>query len=887
MAIPGEARCREVAPCGEGPWGDIPVEANTQFVDQAYAGADSDGTAARPWTTIQRAIHEAGDGAIVAVAAGSYVEDVSIAGKAVRLWGRCPGLVEVQGAGARLGANEALRVASSGAEVRGIGVTGAGIGVRVSGARDVTIEQIWVHGVNDMGILVDDVYGSTSVMLRGSLVEENRDVGVYVYGAHATVESTVIRSTKPSADGAAGWGIGAKDDAATGERATVGMRACVIEQNHDAGVHVYGSDATVEDTVIRSTRPGADETGGWGIGIGDDAATGERAAVSVRACVIEQNHEAGVYVYGSDAAIEATVVRDTQPSADGTRGWGIAVKDSAAAGERAIVSVRGCAIEQNHEVGVLVHGSDAAVEATVVRDTQPSAAGARGWGIGVQDSAAASERATVSVRDCVIEQNHEVGVYVYGSDAAIDASVVRNTRPGADGAGGWGLIVQANASAGKRGSANVRACLVEHNHDSGVDIIGSDATIEASVVRDTQPGEDRTRGWGVHVRHGLDAGERAIVTVRECIIEQNHEAGVYVYGSDATIEASVVRGTQAMEDGTLGRGISVRDVRDTGERARVIVRDCLVEQNHEAGVLVRGSDAVLETSLIRATRPGADGEHGGGIVTLNDPDTGERAGVIVRACLVEQNHDGGVLVFGSDAIIEGTVVRTTQPGADGEHGGGVIARDDPDTGERAGVTVRACLVEQNHELGVLVHGSDAMIEGTVVRATQPLADGEHGGGIIVMDDLDARERADVTVCACLVEQNHEVGIAVVRSTATIGATVVRTTMARTNNAFGDGVTVVSGTTTIQSTAISDNARAGVANFGSKVTVLDTLLTCNAFELNGEEYGGDRASFDGSSGWQCTPEDVESCTETDGKCSVISAGLEPPPALEPLPPPPQR
>src|SRR5690242_5980874 len=33
MAIPGEPACREVAPCGPGTYGDIPVDDATQFVD--------------------------------------------------------------------------------------------------------------------------------------------------------------------------------------------------------------------------------------------------------------------------------------------------------------------------------------------------------------------------------------------------------------------------------------------------------------------------------------------------------------------------------------------------------------------------------------------------------------------------------------------------------------------------------------------------------------------------------------------------------------------------------------------------------------------------------------------------------------------------------------
>src|SRR5579859_5699714 len=96
MAVPGETMCREVAPCGAGAWGDIPVESNTQFVDASFTGT-SDGSMKAPWRTIQQGIDAAASGAIVALAAGSYAENVTFrgalgSGKPVRLWGKCPSM---------------------------------------------------------------------------------------------------------------------------------------------------------------------------------------------------------------------------------------------------------------------------------------------------------------------------------------------------------------------------------------------------------------------------------------------------------------------------------------------------------------------------------------------------------------------------------------------------------------------------------------------------------------------------------------------------------------------------------------------------------------------------------------------------------------------------
>src|SRR5262249_13528515 len=56
LALPGETACHDVAPCGQGRWGSIPVDATTQYVDASYAASDSDGTSERPWRTISAGI---------------------------------------------------------------------------------------------------------------------------------------------------------------------------------------------------------------------------------------------------------------------------------------------------------------------------------------------------------------------------------------------------------------------------------------------------------------------------------------------------------------------------------------------------------------------------------------------------------------------------------------------------------------------------------------------------------------------------------------------------------------------------------------------------------------------------------------------------------------
>jgi len=220
MAVPGETSCHEIAPCANGKWGDIPVEPNTEYVDASYAGLDSDGTALKPWTTIQDGVDAAASGAIVAIAAGSYVEDVTVLGKTLRVWGVCPALVEVVGTG-----NKPIAMAvfngSHDSEVRALAVRGARIGMGVTGSLDVLFERVWVHDTIDDGFTAQDVNGPASTTVRASLFESTN--GLSIAGADVTIEASVVRDGQPTALGS-GRGVAAVVHPETGSPSKLALR---------------------------------------------------------------------------------------------------------------------------------------------------------------------------------------------------------------------------------------------------------------------------------------------------------------------------------------------------------------------------------------------------------------------------------------------------------------------------------------------------------------------------------------------------------------------------------------------------------------------------------------------------------------------------------------
>jgi hypothetical protein len=529
MAVPGETTCREIAPCATGRWGDIPVEPDTQYVDTSYAGMDSDGSALRPWTSVQAGIDAASSGAIVAIAEGSYLEDVLVEGKPVRLWGVCPALVEVVGTAAEVSAISVF-TGAAGTEVRDLAIRGDANGFTVSGSLDVRLEHAWVHDTASRGIDVEHVFGPTSVNVRASLIERSHEHGVAVFAAAATVEESVIRDTS----GLNGRGVEAA--ANVGAPSTLLLRSSLVERNDELGVLAAGSEVTVEASVIRDTR-GTVLGLGRGVLAQADATTGTPATLVVRSSLVERSHDLGMFVSGSNATVEASVLRDTQPDAQGLRGSGVLAQGYEVTGAPSTLSLRWSLIDQNQESGVSVTGSVATVEASVVRDTHTNALGRHGRGVDAEGLPINGAPSTLLLRSSLVERSQEIGVYVSGSEATVEASVVRDTRPDASGFGGRGVEAAASELTGAPPTLHLHSSFIEQSHEAAVAVFAVGVTIDACLLRDTHPSPGWGAGEGVMV---VSHANPASVIITGTRIHQSALAAAAVWGAHGAIENSAM-----------------------------------------------------------------------------------------------------------------------------------------------------------------------------------------------------------------------------------------------------------------------------------------------------------------------------------------------------------
>jgi hypothetical protein len=225
---------------------------------------------------------------------------------------------------------------------------------------------------------------------------------------------------------------------------------------------------------------------------------------------------------------------------------------------------------------------------------------------------------------------------------------------------------------------------------------GATATLSGVSIHDvaSRP-SDRQLGEGVQV------SDRASLTFTGGAVERTRMVGIVALDADARVELTdvVVRDTDTMEaDGSLGAGVTLQDGA-SGHLTRVVL-----ERNHTAGVLVGGAAATLEDVVVRGTRTG-NADTGQGLY-VHTGGTAE-----VRRGLFDDNQNAGVYVRGSDAGLFDVAVHDTQEAADGTQGLGVVVVDD------AHVTLEGGVLEGNRSIGLDVEGSTVGARRLVIRRT--------------------------------------------------------------------------------------------------------------------------------------------------------------------------
>jgi hypothetical protein len=203
-----------------------------------------------------------------------------------------------------------------------------------------------------------------SLVLRASVVERSRTGGVYVSASDATVEASVVRDTLPRAlDDRAGYGIELEPYDAGSVPTTLLARGSVIERSHSVGLLVASATATIESCIVRDTRPDAHEASyGRGIGFQDNPIVAIPSEGAVRWSVVDRNLDVGIVIVNSDVTIEGVAVHDTRPrQSDGLFGDGVA---TFAQDREASARITGCLVDNSGRAGITSFGATISVGST-------------------------------------------------------------------------------------------------------------------------------------------------------------------------------------------------------------------------------------------------------------------------------------------------------------------------------------------------------------------------------------------------------------------------------------------------------------------------------------------------------------------------------------------
>jgi hypothetical protein len=508
----------------------------------------------------------------------------------------------------------------------------------------------------------------------------------------------------------------------------------------------------------------------------------DAAAVLVRAgATIEQ-----VSITGAAQGVlvdSAASVRVDRVRVHDTESVGIWIRRGASA-----VTIANTLVEQASRYGIVVTGSTAAIEDSVVRATRYNTTGA-----GIQANPTSPEApASVKVDRCVIEQNEGAGVAASGATISMDASVVRDTLPHPDGTWGVSALAEVHPPSKLAGKLVLSRSVLERSRYFGVVATASHASLDRVVVRDVEPElKSGKLGRGVAITGPSGAVE---MTIRDSAIMRTHETGIDSVGNaKLTVERTLVADVRAIE--AAGSGIAAIRYDKTGVAPKVVVRETAIERSGIAGVLANGE---LELHAVRIDASGAY----------------------------------GVIMRGAIAKIGASVVSTS--GAQG-----IFARDDGD--HRSDLTLTDVLVDRARIAGVVFGGRDLRADGVWVRDIEPSAEGTSGVGMIVSRRTHALEPS-AFVSHTAIERASGAGLYFVGARGDVTSSVVRETRAL-RDGFGDGLVAagvvfgtlspISSTIVIRDCSFEKNARAGVAVFGSSVEIAGTRLACNTIPMNVE------------------------------------------------------
>lgn len=465
--------------CGTGTWGNVAAAEGDVYVDLDYPGADSNGSAGKPFTTLSAGLSAVAPGKRVILAAGIYTADLTIT-DSVEVRGVCASKVTLT---SPEGAGSVVALHGAGGQtitLSDLTVSAPGVGVRVE-AGDARLTRVVVRDVSNFAI---GAAGESTTL---------------------TIDHCLVRDTLPGGSSATGTGI-----LALGGSVKVEHSAVVHAQG--IGLQAAGGSLEADDVFVADTVP---DGGGYGHG----AVSQQGGELTLRNAVLRDNPY-DLTAYAAVSVEHSVFGAPTSPTGDHVAhvAGNLTMKTSA------IVDGETWGLTTYEGAGAL------AVEHLLVSDLASGPYGGSGLSLAEGGSIKASALARISgtsltllksgtltgivVEDAKFDPSAGYGtgiVLVDAQDVVVDRSYVRNvadagvalgtfqepkpgkftlTRsrieelPGVDGSLGIGVVLLSPKS-----TVTVEETVIEHVHAAGVMSVETPFAMSRTIVRDVAIGE--------------------------------------------------------------------------------------------------------------------------------------------------------------------------------------------------------------------------------------------------------------------------------------------------------------------------------------------------------------------------------------------------------------
>jgi hypothetical protein len=297
-------------------------------------------------------------------------------------------------------------------------------------------------------------------------------------------------------------------------------------------------------------------------------------------------------------------------------------------------------------------------------------------------------------------------------------------------------------------------------------------------------------------------------------------------------------------------------------------------------LIVYAASATVDSTLVRNTLlREADQQGGEGILVEDDGTT--RSSLSMSSSIVDTNQALGLGVAGSDATVQTTLVRNTVPASGMGPGIAVMMRNDVPSS----LSLSTSMLDHNAAAGLVVFGGAATVEHTVIRDSRSVvAEQYFGYGILAQNN--GTFLPTLAVSSSTIASNYTTGIFQTHGDATLKGLLIRDTMLEAKEQlFGDAVLVKNAKVSIGSCVFENNQRASVTNMGSDVTIERVEAICSPIWFDVERTAGDSVLPDPNQlvSGNYTQHDT-TCVDCNGVshlCTAVSGKLVAPAPIDAL------